>query len=150
MGIGSVRLYSDEGELLLAADGIELRAIHKADLPEPPPESGDAAQGTGVGRALILDLAKTDPAGARSLLGQRLLERVAAVMAHAPEDIDVDAPLTELGFDSLMAMRAKGIVEDDLGIELQPKVLLQGGCLADLEDVIATELGLGEAGPRGA
>lgn len=149
VGVGSVQLYGDDGELLLSADGIELRRIDKGDLPEPTPESVlEAPQTTGIGRALILELAHTDPAGARALLGQRLLERVAAIMAHAPEDIDVDAPLTELGFDSLMAMRAKGIVEDDLGIELQPKVLLQGGCLADLEDVIATELGLGEAGPR--
>lgn len=148
VGVGSVRLYGDDGTLTLAADGIELRRVEPGDLPEPPPAATDEPQASGAGRALILDLAKTDPAGARSLLGQRLLERVAAIMAHAPEDIDVDAPLTELGFDSLMAMRAKGIVEDDLGIELQPKVLLQGGCLADLEDVIATELGLGEAGPR--
>jgi phthiocerol/phenolphthiocerol synthesis type-I polyketide synthase D len=147
VGVGTVRLYDDEGALVLSADGIALRRIERGDVPEPV-ESGVAADGAGTGRTLILELAKTDPAGARSLLGQRLLERVAAVMAHKPEDIDVDAPLTELGFDSLMAMRAKGVVEDDLGIELQPKLLLAGGCLADLEDAIATQLGLGEAGPR--
>ncbi|MEH3052479.1 MAG: beta-ketoacyl synthase N-terminal-like domain-containing protein [Patulibacter minatonensis] len=150
VGFGTIRLFSDEGELLLSADGIELRAITKDDLPEGAEviEQDELTGEGGAGRALILGMAATDPAGARQLLGQRLLERVAAVMSHAPEDIDVDAPLTEIGFDSLMATRAKAAVEADLSIELPIKVLLQGGCLADLEDAIAAELGLGEAAPR--
>ncbi|MBO9533988.1 MAG: acyltransferase domain-containing protein [Solirubrobacteraceae bacterium] len=150
VGIGTVRLLSDDGELLISADGIELRQITKDDLPEEALAVADdqVDQGVGVGRDLIMSLAATDPAAARQLLGTRLLERIAAVMSHAPEDLDLDAPLTEIGLDSLMATRAKSAVEADLGIEIQPKILLAGGSLSDMEDAIAQELGLGEAAPR--
>ena len=144
---GTVKLVAADGTLLLEARDIALRRVDATEIPEEAQTEGDP-EGFGEGRAQIEALRNTDPAGARALLGRRLLERVAAVMAHDPADIDVDAPLTELGFDSLMAVRAKGTVEQDLGIELPTKLLLQGGCLADLEDAIAGELGLEKAGPR--
>jgi phthiocerol/phenolphthiocerol synthesis type-I polyketide synthase D len=146
-GTGTVKLVAEDGTLLLEARDITLRAVDRSEIPEEA-QVAPEEQGLGEGRAMIEALRNTDPQGARQILARRLLERVAGVMAHNPDEIDVDAPLTELGFDSLMAVRAKGAVEHDLGIELPTKALLQGGCLADMEEVIAAELGLGAAGPR--
>ncbi|MDQ8044154.1 MAG: beta-ketoacyl synthase N-terminal-like domain-containing protein [Patulibacter sp.] len=146
---GQITLTADDGTVLLSASGITLRVVDEAEIPEIEDASSED-QDAGEGRKLIEALRASDPAGARQVLSRRLLERVAAVMAYRPEDIDVDAPLTELGFDSLMAVRAKGAVEHDLGIELPTKALLQGGCLADMEEVIAGELGLAETGPKAA
>lgn len=143
---GSAQLVDDAGEVLVEVRDVVLRAVERSEVPEEVFEV--AEDGAQEGRALIEALRTTDPQGARELLARRLLDRVAAVMAKAPEEVDLDAPLTDLGLDSLMAMRAKGTVENDLGIELPTKVLLQGGCLADLEEIIAAELGLASAGPR--
>ncbi len=143
---GTVKLVAADGTLLLEATGVTLRAVERTEVPEEVFEV--AEDGAQEGRALIEALRTTDPKAARELLARRLLDRVAAVMAKSPEEVDLDAPLTDLGLDSLMAMRAKGTVENDLGIELPTKVLLQGGCLADLEEIIAAELGLQTAGPR--
>ncbi len=144
---GTVTLVAEDGTVLLQARDIVLRAVDRSEIPEDV-QLAEGGDGFGEGRAQIEALRASDPQGARALLARRLLERVAAVMAHNPDDLDVDAPLTELGFDSLMAVRAKGAVEQDLGIELPTKLLLQGGCLADLEEAIAGELGLSDATPR--
>ncbi|MBJ7470994.1 MAG: acyltransferase domain-containing protein [Solirubrobacteraceae bacterium] len=144
--LGNVTLVAGDGTLLLEARDVVLRPVDRSEVPEEVFEV--AEDGMGEGRALIESMRTTDPQGARELLARRLLDRVAAVMAKRPDEVDVDAPLTDLGLDSLMAMRAKGTVENDLGIELPTKVLLQGGCLADLEEIIAAELGLQSAGPR--
>ncbi len=54
----AVRLYADDGQVLLSADGIELRRVEKSDLPELPAGEADGAPGAAVGRALILDLSR--------------------------------------------------------------------------------------------
>ncbi|MDO9354732.1 MAG: beta-ketoacyl synthase N-terminal-like domain-containing protein [Solirubrobacteraceae bacterium] len=144
---GGLVLVGDDGTTILELSGIMLRTVAVEEIPEEAAKA-EPADAFGEGRTLIEALRTSDPAGARALLARRLLERVAAVMAHDPDELDVDAPLTELGFDSLMAVRAKGTVEQDLGIEIPTKLLLQGGCLADLEEGIARELGLADAAPR--
>ena len=104
---------------------------------EAPPETDDA--GDWIGAA---GLRAADPDVARQLLSDRLLERVATIMAYRPEQIDVHAPLTALGADSLIAVRAKNAVEHDFEVALPVRLLLQDASLTDIEAYIASELGL--------
>ncbi|MBJ7328821.1 MAG: SDR family NAD(P)-dependent oxidoreductase, partial [Solirubrobacteraceae bacterium] len=87
-------------------------------------------------------LRAAEPGAARAILADRLLERVATIMAYRPEQIDVHAPLTSLGADSLIAVRAKNAVEHDFEVALPVRLLLQDASLADIEAHIAGELGL--------
>lgn len=89
-------------------------------------------------------LRAAEPAEARRLLDERLLERVATIMAYRPEQLDVHAPLTSLGADSLIAVRAKNAVEHDFGVTLPVRLLLQDASLAGIAAYIAGELGIGE------
>ncbi|MFI7586202.1 beta-ketoacyl synthase N-terminal-like domain-containing protein [Spongisporangium articulatum] len=92
------------------------------------------------------------PAVARQLLSDRLRSRVAILMGYRPDDVDPNVPLSALGVDSLVALRAKNAVEADVAVTLPVRLLLQGASLADLEQHLATELGFGDvaaaAGPR--
>ncbi|MFD5073936.1 beta-ketoacyl synthase N-terminal-like domain-containing protein [Streptomyces sp. NPDC058371] len=91
---------------------------------------------------------------------ERLRGCVAAVMGYSPERIDPDLPLTDLGLDSLTAVRIRGSVEREFGVELEPGVLLRRGTLrsvadlleadADLLGVEGTSGTLGGAEPLGA
>ncbi|MFD0019956.1 acyltransferase domain-containing protein [Streptomyces sp. NPDC058382] len=59
----------------------------------------------------------------------RLRHCVAAVMGYAPDRIDPDTPLTELGLDSLTAVRVRTVVEQEFDTVVEPGVLLRQGTL---------------------
>ena len=61
-----------------------------------------------------------------------------------PKDstIDVNQPLTELGMDSLMAVRIRNTVRGDFGVEPPVALLLQGASLAALTTDLVRQLGL--------
>ncbi|MEQ0565628.1 beta-ketoacyl synthase N-terminal-like domain-containing protein [Amycolatopsis sp. NEAU-NG30] len=64
--------------------------------------------------------------------GDRLTEIVAAIMGLAPDRLDADVPLVELGLDSLMANRIREAVRRELGAEPDAAAVLRGATLADL------------------
>jgi thioesterase domain-containing protein/acyl carrier protein len=87
-----------------------------------------------------LDRLQTLPPGeAARLIGDRIGTRIGTVLGtgQAPPR---DRPLTDLGLDSLAAVRIKNLVEADLGVPLPLARLVQGGTLADLETHAAQAL----------
>ena len=73
----------------------------------------------------------------------RLRGRISAIMGY-PNDsaIDPNQPLTELGMDSLMAVRIRNTVRGDFGVEPPVALLLQGASLQDLTADLIRQLGL--------
>lgn len=59
----------------------------------------------------------------------RLRACVAGVMGFSPERVDPDTPLTELGLDSLTAVRIRTVVEREFAVEVEPGLLLRQGTL---------------------
>ena len=71
----------------------------------------------------------------------RLRACVGQVMGYAPESIDVNAPLTELGLDSLQAARILGRVKNEFGIEIAARDLLNQGTIARVADLLGEQPG---------
>ncbi|WP_433242125.1 SDR family NAD(P)-dependent oxidoreductase [Actinomadura nitritigenes] len=93
-------------------------------------------------------LKELDPAEARALIAARIRYRIASVLGFDPERLDPAVPLTDLGLDSLVAVRIKSGVEHDLGLTVPPSVLLQGASVHVFEEWASGELGLaGAAAP---
>ncbi|HET9172309.1 MAG TPA: type I polyketide synthase [Actinospica sp.] len=67
----------------------------------------------------------------------RLRTIVAQVMGYAPQSIDDATPLTELGLDSLHAVRILGMVEREFGIALPPRSVLRKGTIADVAELLS-------------
>jgi phthiocerol/phenolphthiocerol synthesis type-I polyketide synthase D len=81
---------------------------------------------------------------ANRIVTARLCGRVPAIMGYPKGGaIDADQPLTELGMDSLMAVRIRNTVRADFGVEPPVALLLQGATLADLATDLIRQLGLG-------
>ncbi|MFG1684377.1 SDR family NAD(P)-dependent oxidoreductase [Nonomuraea sp. NPDC049269] len=80
-----------------------------------------------------------DPGTARRLVRERVSDRVATVLGFTP---DPARPLTELGLDSLVAVRIKSALEHDFGVSVDAPTLLRGGNLADLQAELWRSLGL--------
>jgi phthiocerol/phenolphthiocerol synthesis type-I polyketide synthase D len=88
-------------------------------------------------------LRDVDPPEAHRIITARLRGRIAAIMGYSDAGaIDVDQPLTELGMDSLMAVRIRNTVRGDFGAEPPVALLLQGASLADLTSDLNRQLGL--------
>jgi len=91
-------------------------------------------------------LRELDPAEADRIVTARLRRRISAVMGFSADGaIEVDQPLTELGMDSLMAIRMRNAVRADFGVEPPVALILQGATLADLAIDLIRQLGLTEA-----
>ncbi|MFC0038516.1 type I polyketide synthase [Actinomadura rayongensis] len=86
-----------------------------------------------------------DPASARAAIAAQVRYRIASVLGFAPERLDPAIPLTDLGLDSLVAVRIKSGVEHDLGLTVPASVLLQGASVNVFEEWAAGELGLSDA-----
>ena len=100
-------------------------------------DSGDDWAGPGA-------LGDMDAGEANRVVTTRLGERILAIMGY-PKDCPIDAnqPLTELGMDSLMAVRIRNTARGDFGVEPPVALLLQGASLGDLTADLIRQLGLG-------
>ncbi|WP_373169334.1 type I polyketide synthase [Mycobacterium marinum] len=88
-------------------------------------------------------LKEMDPAEARQVVTERLHTRIAAVMGYADRSaVDASMPLTELGLDSLMAVRIRNTARADFGVEPPVTLILQGASLHDLTVDVIRQLDL--------
>src|SRR6185437_3189118 len=88
-------------------------------------------------------LRELDAAEVSRVVVGRLATRILAIMGYPKgSTLDSDQPLTELGMDSLMAVRIRNTVRGDFGVEPPVALLLQGASLAALTTDLIRQLGL--------
>ncbi|WP_407686788.1 type I polyketide synthase [Mycobacterium sp. HUMS_1102779] len=118
-----------------------------AELVEELGTAGDS--GDWAGPEALREL---DPAEANRIVTARLRQRISAIMGHAGDAaVPPTRPLTELGMDSLMAVRIRNTVRGDFGVEPPVALLLQGAAVADLAAELIEQLGLtGQDSPEPA
>ncbi len=87
---------------------------------------------SGAGGDLMMLVAGLNAADALAKAVELLRAEAAKVLLQPPEDIDADKPLTDLGFDSLMAMSLRMQAEENLGINLPLMALVDGLTLNQL------------------
>ena len=86
-----------------------------------------------------------DAVEASRVITARLGNRILAIMGYPKgSSIDTNQPLTELGMDSLMAVRIRNTVRGDFDAEPPVALLLQGASLADVATDLIRQLGLDE------
>ncbi|WP_344591561.1 SDR family NAD(P)-dependent oxidoreductase [Actinomadura vinacea] len=84
-------------------------------------------------------LRAADPDAARRILTARVRDRVSAVLGFTP---DPTRPLTELGLDSLVAVRIRSALEHDFGVTVPSSVLLRDASLTALQERLCGLLSL--------
>ncbi|WP_416977676.1 SDR family NAD(P)-dependent oxidoreductase [Streptomyces sp. T028] len=84
---------------------------------------------------------------APDLVYARLVRRTAAIMGFGVDDLGETTPLTELGLDSLMAVRIRNAVRQDFGVDLTGPRLLRGASLREVGREVLEELGLDSPAP---
>lgn len=135
---------SDQAELtVFRADwnrfGNLLRSMMSGDLQYTLLENLTSASGeeaAGESEQFITQLRAMNADRQRAELQQFFAEQMAQIMGTEPQDIDVDAPLTALGMDSLMAIELGGKMKALLKIELPMSVYLEGPSVESLADYV--------------
>ncbi|NGO06819.1 acyltransferase domain-containing protein [Streptomyces sp. HC44] len=94
-----------------------------------------------VGEEAAVDSAPAESTDRGASPVERLRLCVAAVMGYSPEHLDPDTPLTDLGLDSLTAVRIRGVVEREFDVVVEPGVLLKQGTLRGVAQLLGTETG---------
>jgi len=87
------------------------------------------------------------PQVGQQLLENHLQEKVAGVLKVPPSSVDVRAPLTSLGLDSILAVELAEQVETTLDVSLPMASLLQGASLSDLARGLLGQLFQGKKDP---
>ena len=81
----------------------------------------------------------------RAALLSHLRQHLGDVLGLAPDAVDPDESLNNVGLDSLMALELKDALESAVGVRLAMEMLLQDPRVTDLVEVVLT--GLGDGGP---
>ncbi|MEV5957554.1 SDR family NAD(P)-dependent oxidoreductase [Streptomyces sp. NPDC051987] len=72
----------------------------------------------------------------------RLVRRTAAIMGFAAAELGETVPLTDLGLDSLVAVRVQNTIRQDFGVDVPASRLLRGASLRDIGRAVLEQLGL--------
>ncbi|WP_437819492.1 type I polyketide synthase [Sorangium sp. So ce1078] len=93
--------------------------------------------------ALVAALAAAESAAARAqLLEAHLREQIGQVLRVAPSRIDPEAPLGEMGLDSLMSLELRNRIEASLGLRLPATLAFRYPTVAALVGFLAEQLNL--------
>jgi len=111
-------------------------------------DGGQETAGLTLTRAALLAVITHERQG---VLERYLADHIARQMGFAPSRLNLQQALTDLGLDSLMALRLKHGIEADLGVTLPVAKLFEGVSVAQLAAYLLVEL-TGEAPtvPQGA
>jgi natural product biosynthesis luciferase-like monooxygenase protein len=90
--------------------------------------------------AFLAALKQRDIGGQRAFLVDAMRRIIAEVLKLGAERVDVEAQLTHLGLDSLVALQFKNRVAHDLGLEVSLVEALRGASVATLAERLLTEL----------
>jgi NAD(P)-dependent dehydrogenase (short-subunit alcohol dehydrogenase family)/acyl carrier protein len=119
-------------------DWDEWSAAHPATAARPylrllTTARADLADEASISRDEVLTAAPDERA---AIIERYLCERLARLLQVDAAQLARDAPLTQLGIDSLMAVELKNRVEADLRTSVPMVALLQGGSIAKLARVV--------------
>jgi acyl transferase domain-containing protein/acyl carrier protein len=120
-----------------------VRALLGARTAAAAPAAGDAATPAPAADPLasVKAAARASPEERLAVLRPYVHGQVARVLGFDASALDVDMPLSSLGFDSLMAVQLRNKVQADLGVEVPLAQFLTGPTVAELGAVIAARLG---------
>lgn len=116
-------------------DFVPPRFAHLVPTDSPEGEGRDRRK-----RLTLRDLLDAAVDVRRGLLSDQLGHQVARVLGIAPEELSVETPLPDLGFDSLMAVELRNWIEGDLRLNLPVVELMHGTSVTQLVELLMKQL----------
>lgn len=64
------------------------------------------------------------------LISPKIIDKIASMVLLMPDQLDINHPLTQYGFDSIKATELLAFIEDTFSIDIEPQ---------DIPDLLSTE-----------
>ena len=109
------------------------------------PVAGASANQSAASGSLRAAILAAPLAERRAAVVTFLREKVGKVLGLSPSKLDVERVLTEIGFDSLIAVELMTVLRMELGVHLAAVKLLQGVSISGLATLVLEQLGDGGA-----
>jgi amino acid adenylation domain-containing protein len=106
-------------------------------------EPKDIGPHSGSPDSPIARLRATEPELRRAALAEYLSRKIARVLGGDPTKIDLERPLIDLGFDSLMAVELVTAFKSELSVALPVVKVLQGITGEELAEILMEQMALG-------
>ncbi len=128
------------GKLELIARWDSRPTTHAVEASAPPPAAQvTAAVAGGNGSPPPVEPVETlEAAGRRAEVEKAIHALVVRALGEEGAEVGVEEPLTRLGLDSVAAAELKASVEDELGIDVSPALLLAGASIRELATLALT------------
>jgi amino acid adenylation domain-containing protein len=144
--VADVDLADDQGRVFLRAEGALLKrttpeVLQKATRADGAVAGNASARAAQPASSVVRDeLARTHPNERHARVVEWLRRQVAGILRSSPGDVDVNEPLSSVGFDSLMALELKSAVGNELSVALSLAGLLAGVSLKAIGAEILTQI----------
>jgi hypothetical protein len=102
--------------------------------------AGTSAGGPGKSSSLRHLLQGLESSKGLEFLEAALVDQIARVLGTIASKVDVGAPLTDLGFDSLMAVELRNWVETSMGVALRTMEIMKGPSVRQLAETLLAAL----------
>ena len=70
-----------------------------------------------------------------------LKEEIGSILRVAPEKLDDDRPLLEVGMDSLMGVEIENLIDSSIGVTLPPASLMRARTIGQIATLLSEHLG---------
>ncbi|MFG2605992.1 beta-ketoacyl synthase N-terminal-like domain-containing protein [Streptomyces sp. NPDC048514] len=148
---GSFELVDGRGRPVASARGVTMKGIgaeHEQVFRDMSERAGGAGQDAGPAR-ILLELADAAEERRPALLEEHLRGLFAGLLRIEHEDLDPAERLSDLGMDSLVGVKAKALIEEDLRIRLPIETLIEGPSVRELAAAVRPSVNIaGIRAPR--
>jgi acyl carrier protein len=135
--VGDIQMIDETGALVASTTGARFWYLDR-DARDKANGGLKKEEGSVSGKRI---LSETDPEVRRTLLETYLAGQVAWVLKlPASSSLDSNQPISATGFDSLMAVELRDLIEEDLGQVIPMVKFLQGFSISELTDLFLKEL----------
>jgi amino acid adenylation domain-containing protein len=143
--VADVELADEQGQVFLRAEGALLKrttpeVLQKATRTDDTAGKTTARAAQSGSSAVRNELARTHPNERHARVVEWLRRQVAGILRASPSDVDVNEPLSSVGFDSLMALELKSAVANELSVALSLVGLLAGSSLKAIGTEILSQI----------
>ncbi|MGW5446791.1 hybrid non-ribosomal peptide synthetase/type I polyketide synthase [Streptomyces asiaticus] len=150
MLLARVRLYDDQGQPVVEADGVCLKRAERDQLLRPESDPSAFALPAPARRAPIEPVSEPTPPHDTETVQNLLVCTVARALGSGSAELDVHEPLQNFGLDSLMALEVKESLSAELGVSLPLVTFLEGHSVTTLGSEILRLLGAHSTEPEQA
>ncbi|MER5948445.1 beta-ketoacyl synthase N-terminal-like domain-containing protein [Streptomyces sp. NPDC001904] len=131
---GSFDLFDGQGQVLASVSGVRMKGLgaEHDQLFQELADHRAAGDLGGEPTALLIAMARAAEERRPALLEDHLRGRFAELLHMEREEVDPQEPLSDLGMDSLVGVKAKTLIEHDLQIRLPVETLIAGPSVREL------------------